>query len=379
MQIPVIEFDQQGKKLYFTALPITFFVNEDSVKIDVFDHTTDMGYQRIHTPSRSRDFARFIRDARGISPTAILLNIRGELGQFRRLQGRNFGSLELPDDTVFWVVDGQHRISGFRELLLPQPSQSNFKSYNVPVVLMHEPREYEEAKQFIIINKTQKGVKPDLAIRFISKMIKQEGPEGLSSLPRPITRDLDWRPRATEVVDILNTRNPDESKDDFYKNPWAGKVQVANEKSKKVISEKTLQDSLEPILKNDAFRVYSTNELAVILVRYWKALNELCPAAFERPTDYVIQRTMGTSALHLVFPRVAGLSARGGNRLTTDRFRIILSKMGEGIEEMFWSTDGVAGQLGTSRKAVQILSTKLIDWLEQGNSEEETPNRPFVL
>jgi len=44
---------------------------------------------------------------------------------------------------------------------------------------MNQPSSYEEAKQFVIINKNQKGVRTDLAQRFLMQAVKEEGREKL--------------------------------------------------------------------------------------------------------------------------------------------------------------------------------------------------------
>lgn len=379
MQIPTIQFTQGSRKLFLAALPISLFdPDKNLVKVDHFDARTQSGYQRKPSSARAKDFARYIVKARGISPTAILLNVRESIGDFKPIHG-TFGILDLPEGTVLWVVDGQHRIEGFEEVITSDRNAS-FSGFHVPVVIMSENSEYEEAKQFIIVNKTQKGVKADLAERFIAKMVRREGPQDLDNLPRATTRDIEWRPRATDLVDKLNNTNPEEPSDEFYGNPWAGKIQLPNEpKGSTVVSQKSFEDSLKPVLNSDSFRAYNTDELALLLVRYWKALNAVCPEAFQTPRDYVTQRTTGVFVLHRVLPRVITLAARNGARLTTERLREIVQKMGEGATDLFWSTSGPAGQMGSSQKAIGILSTRLIDFLEEGCSEEITHGKHFSL
>lgn len=352
MQIPSIEFSQDSKKLFLCSLPVTLFESEKKVvAVDQFDANTQSGYQRKPSSARARDFARYITKARGISPTAVLLNIRGSIGSFKPIHG-HFGILELSEGTVLWVVDGQHRIEGFREAISSGAANS-LTSFHVPAVLMNENSEYEEAKQFIIVNRTQKGVKSDLAERVIARVVKREMPQDLDNLPRATTRDREWRPRAIDIVDKLNSVNSDNPSDEFYDNPWADKIQLPNEpKGSTVVSQKSFEDSLKPVLNSDTFRGYSTDELALLLVMYWKALKSICTRAFLNPRDYVIQRTMGVFVLHRVFPLVVGLSARNGTRITTDRLREVLLKMGEVVTDSFWSTSGDAGQMGPNQKAV---------------------------
>lgn len=377
MQLPALEIDQQGRKFWISSVPISFFAATDRVKVDQFNAQTATGYQRRPSSTRARDFARYLEKARGISPTAILLNVRGEIGEFRPVRGSSMGMLELAEDTEFWIVDGQHRVEGFRELLSTGAGGANF---DVPVVIMHEDSEYEEAKQFIIVNKTQKGVKPDLAERFIARMVRRERPQDLDGLPRETTREIEWRPRATDLVDMMNTKNSEDTNDEFFENPWFQKIQLPNDpKGTTVVSQKSFEDSLKQVLNSDTFQVYSNEELATLLVRYWRALRSLFPEAFDVPKSYVIQRTAGVFVLHRIMPRVTSIAARNGSRITQERLRDVLRNMGDASTEMFWHVDGVAGQLGSGSKSIGILVTKLIDWLEEANSQTGEPGKAFLL
>lgn len=375
MEIKAIEFEQNGIKQYLTAMPIKYLVDEKKVKVDIFQASNEKGYQRKPTLSRTKDYARYLKYG-GISPTSILLNIRGEIGNFVPIQG-NYGTLPIPDITEFWIVDGQHRVEGLKYLLEEEPKYSTFP---IPVILMHVPSEYDEAMQFVIINKTMKGVKPDLAEQFIAKMVKRESPLKLMNLPRATTRDIDWRPKATDIVKILNTRTGEAPDHDFYKNPWYQKIQLANEpKLQTTASQKAFEDSIKQLLNSDSFRAYNAEEISTLLVRYWKAILDLCPQALYDPKNSALQHSTGIAVMHKIFQRVASICVRNGTKLTTSRFKEVLHNMSDGNNDLFWSINGVAGSVGTSQKSFGILTAKLFEYLEEGNPEEETDIRPFNL
>jgi DGQHR domain-containing protein len=382
MRIPSIQLTQHGQKLYLATLPSSVIVDEERVQVDYYNAKTKKGYQRRPTLSRARDFARYISKAHGISPTTILVSVRNTKGRFKAINGNDImGYLDFPNDTVFWIVDGQHRAEGFRTLFTSGDESFDAEGFHVPVVIMNVDNDYDEAKQFIIVNKTQKGVKSDLAEHFVSLMFRREKSQDLANLPRETTREIEWRPRATDIIDILNTRISDKPKDDFFGNPWYGKIQEPNEpKGDTVVSRKSLGDSLKLVLNSDAFRDYTTEELATLLVRYWRALESIYPQAFAEPELYLIQRTSGVFVLHRIFPRAAGIAGRNEKRLTKEQFEEVLRNMGEEFtDSMFWSTNGVVGLTGTSQKGFGILAAKLGDALEAGNSETGSVGRPFAL
>lgn len=377
MKIHAIEIEQNGVKLWICAMQAKLLALNENVKVDYYSAGNDSGYQRKPTPLRYRDFARYIRNARGISPNSLLINVRGEIGNFEPI-AQSYGILNLPDTTEFWIVDGQHRIQGLRELV---DQDKTFADFLCPVIIMNASSEYEEAKQFMIINKTQKGVKSDLAERFISKMSRREGTEKLMNMPRTTIKDIEWRPRATDIVDILNTTYSDDPADDFFANPWYMKIQLPNEpRGTTTISQGSFEDTLKHLLDNPLFTGYGIRDLSIILVRYWSAILEKCPNARVQANRYVLQRTTGTAVLHRILPRVVSLTTMGGKKLTKENIKNVLDNMIDGMDEIFWSSDGTAGVIGTSQKAWAILTSKVLEFLEDGNAEQTAElNKPYEL
>ncbi len=246
--------------------------------------------------------------------------------------------------------------------------------FKVPVVIMHQATQYDEAKQFLIINKTQKGVKPDLAERFISTMSRTESLEDLRNLPRETTREIEWRPKATEIVDLLNGNDTGE----FENNPWYNKVQLPNEpRGTTVVSQKALEDSLKPVLNSDALRGYSTRELATLLVRYWKAIRSHCEGTFAVPREYVIQKGTGVNVFHSLLPQVANMAGRN-SKLSMEALASVLAHLEEGISESYWSSNGTAGVLGTSKKSFAMPISKLSQALDDAETEG-TPSKRYAL
>lgn len=377
MKLPTIRVRQGQHQFFITAVPITFFVRSNEyLKVDVFQADRKEGYQRRPTPYRVKDFARYICVAKGVSPTAIILNVRDAEPQFEPIRkDEDFGYVTFPDTVIFWIVDGQHRVDGFREVMETYYDQmADVGAFKVPVVIMHQTSQYDEAKQFLIINKTQKGVKPDLAERFIATMARNESVQSLSNLPRETTRDIEWRPKATDIVDIMYGSNTD----DFEANPWYQLIQLPNApRTGTLISQKSFEDSLKPVLTSSMLGGYNTHELATILVRYWKAIALLCPLGFQLPRDHVIQKTAGVHVFNRLLSRVVSLAGRTGP-LTVESFREVLQNLGEHISETYWSSSGTAGVIGASKKSISLLVNELSEPLN--NLDGETASaRPYAL
>lgn len=113
-------------------------------------------YQRLVKRSRIKEIEQFIRSG-GYFPTNILINFSHNL-EFKRISkgeeaGIEYGLLSLPPKyKTAWIIDGQHRLYGFANLLQEEREQNIF-------VLAFErlPKE-KEAELFVTINHEQKSV-----------------------------------------------------------------------------------------------------------------------------------------------------------------------------------------------------------------------------
>lgn len=376
MEKLAFELEQNGEKMYLTWMKAEELTDENRMKVDIWRRTNVDGYQRPHTVNRSNAFGRFISVSKGISPLSVLLSVRAPVA-FKPEKG-NFGTLVIPDSEPLWIVDGQHRIGGLREAM---EKSSAYDPFPLPVLILQrtaeknerkEDREenarWEEAKQFVIINRTQKGVRTDLADQFLLRLAKREGAGVIAGMPSIVTSGIDWKPRALKITELLNDSE----------GPWKGKVHFSGEPRKgTAISQGALKDSLEPILKHESFQAYTEQEITLMLHRYWGAIHEVCPAAVDDPQDYLIQRTIGVGVLHKLFPIVAAFT---GGELTQQKINEVLTKMEPIMTSEFWNAkQGVAGLAGTGRKSVNILWGRMRDALEAGNEGTTTPTRPFKL
>ncbi|KAA0225435.1 DGQHR domain-containing protein [Fimbriimonadia bacterium ATM] len=324
---------------------------------DVFRASHPEGYQRELTEARAREFARFVR-MNGVSPLPILLNFREG-----RVAGDD-GTLDLPDSRGY-IVDGQHRAHGIRLAVAEDPSIGD---YDVPIVVMCEPDAFQEARQFVIINRTQKGINPSLAEEHLLQSAKTEGRRALLDMQRvgvlkAVVRGAEWK---TKAIEIANSLNDDDT------SPWYGLIRQPNEpKDETVINKKSFTDSLEPILKDVYFQGKESHVIASALRNYWNAINDLCDEAFLDPAGHVLQKTTGVFVLHKVFPRIAEFATDESGRrvLTRDNLRTILEKptlpgVGPVIASPFWSSGGHAGMRGTGKKAFGILAMEILEAIE---------------
>ncbi len=376
MEIDATEFVQNGKTLYLTTFDAGFLAEEGRTKTEEWRSDNDDGYQRRPSASRILAFSRYVEGG-GISPLSVCLGVREHI-VFRRTH-ENQGKIALPDDVVFWLVDGQHRIDGLKVL---HERTERFDSFKVPAIIFSSldwnsstpeasnPMFYE-AYQFYTINKNQKGVRPDLAERFLAKVIKRGGFEAAMTLPPSLRRDIEWVPAAISIAEALNG---------MENSVWRGKIKMPNEERLgTTISQKAFTDSLKPILTYVDFKgAYESDEIVELLRRFWDATRELLPEAFSNPKEYVIQKPTGAFVLHSLFPTIAGYCENA--HLTTENFKSALINMGDGADSKFWhKNDGKAGQVGTNRKSFSIVEGYLLQQLKSNIEPSRMSFRHYRL
>jgi len=352
MKLAAFEIEQNNKKFFLTYMDAEDLTDEEKVHADIWSKDNLEGYQRKLEKHRARLFAKYIKNEDNISPPAILLSVR-ESVNFKTKDG-NWGTLEIPDEAVLYEVDGQHRVGGLRELLRKNELKQKL---NFPVIIICIPQlgkkpasnpRYTEAKQFVVINRTQKTVRADLADRFKQRLTKEQMAEldVLGSIEQ-----LERTQRALDITDELMTKTT---------SFWENKIKLPTG-GRGIINQKAFTNSLEIILKEKIYADLSNEELCEAIDEYWAAWGKLCPLAFTETENYVIQRTTGAYVLHKLFIEVANLLRVLGKDWKKDEFYEVLNNMSEGVGDEFWHKDGRAGQTGTGIKNMNALAKRLRD------------------
>jgi len=343
MKIRAIPFVQHGITMYSAVMSATQIVS--NYKVDVWHPSNPDGYQRAISFPRAKKFGRFVSTE--ISPPAILVNIRNEDKDSVSYVN---GQLEIPDDVPIWFVDGQHRAAGLKELV--ESAGEKYGNLQFPIVIMMGKEIYDEAKQFVIVNTSQKRIRTDLGERYLQRQAKIEGTEKM--LQKGI-KNIEWIPTAIEVVDSLNTTDG---------GVWHNLIRLPNEpKATTIVSQKAFSDSLKPLLKDDG-RYFRRNVSYVspIISRYWEAIKEICPEPFENPEAYVMLKTTGVVSLHSILPRI--VLRLNTDSPTKEQFVQVLSKIPSIKDDAKWqSPDGDYSRM-TGQKGFLIIKTELLDELE---------------
>ena len=396
-KIHCTRFYQVPDKPMFTGLikisELLKLDQQDQLKVAEFSARTanspEEGYQRTVESTRAKRFGRWLATGNNITPASILLSIRNEDVKMSHATcdereanvADNFGlrdadsvDLKIQPDCKIWIVDGQHRIRGIKELA--EADQKKIGGINIAFTLLWNLDAIEEAIQFVTINKTQKAVRTDLAERFIAREAKRRGEAGI--LADPNTQLFKKAPWLTKAMDVLDTLiDPDRN------TVWTDKVLLPNQIRAKTmtVTQSAFTNSLETILRpklgplaNED--IYKVCDIVDIIDDYWNAIKANCPVPFEPrsedhiPNDYALQQTVGVSSLHLLLTMLLKdfqwVLARD-QETRTRQFTELLAV--DGIQNVdHWDRtieieEGVKGgkwtMMGTNQKTFRIVSDKL--------------------
>ena len=405
VSIHCTRFYQVPDKPMFTGLikisELLKLDQQDQLKVAEFSARTanspEEGYQRAVESTRARRFGRWLATGNNISPASILLSIRDEDVKMDNatydereanvtddfgLRDANSVDLKIQPDCKIWIVDGQHRIRGIKELA--EADQKKIGNVNIAFTLLWGLNVTAEAEQFVIINKTQKAVRTDLAERFVAKEYKRRGEVNIMADPNsPIFKKAPWLAKAMDVLDTLI--DPDR------KTVWTDKVLLPNETRAKTMTvtqsaftnslETILRPKLGPLANEDSYKIC---DIVDIIDDYWNAIKENCPTPFaprsetHTPNDYALQQTVGVSSLHLLLTMLLndfkGVLKRD-RESRTRQFTELLAV--DGIQNVdHWDrtipdmdgTDAKGGKwtmMGTNQKTFKIVSDKIYNEIRQ--------------
>ena len=271
------------------------------------DPVQETGYQRRPTEARVTQLAREIKNKQVDLPTSVLLNLRHIQDQ-QVLTKNGLDSYLLcldpkksSDDHRLFVVDGQHRIRALQRAIEDGVDVSNIK---IPFVCMIGADEMREMEQFHVVNSNAKSVPTDLAF----DLLKARAESDSNFARRLEQRGKKWEVDAQSLTKHLATSS----------STWKERIRLPNmAKGDTIVPSASFVKSLKPLLTQTVLfqSIRSLERQAQVIDAYWRAIRRVLPKAFESPSAYSIQKGVGVTVLHGVFPIVLDLARSGGGSL----------------------------------------------------------------
>ena len=352
-------------RIYIAAMPASQLI--ERCTIDRWTTKNVEGYQRLPDERRLSEGAkgsavRYLMREMGCFPTSILLNVRGNLifQDESDIGWCSYGELTVNDGERLWLIDGQHRIEALKRAIQRNP---DFEKYPVIVSLMQLNSKFDELLLFYIVNQRQRSVPTDLAYRHLQRMFWEKGSEWLFEQEgrRGVRLGL-----ATEIVDRLNENE---------RSPWRGRITLVSEERRvgQIIRDKPIIRSIADVMRERVFQGMPISDLAELLIDFWNAVSSVYPEAFKSPQSYTLLASPGVFALHMLFPSVYSICARGGfideagmervlGRLTRETPGHPQPEFRGPIGLDFWSKEhGPAIANSTSLRMIRVLYLGLLE------------------
>ncbi|MBD1214970.1 MAG: DGQHR domain-containing protein [Dolichospermum circinale Clear-D4] len=148
IQIPAFQVIQNNISMLVFVTTVKMIYERFDVSRRIDDKK--LGYQRSFSKKRIKEIKNYINQEQGIIPNSILVNI--DEGKFDYQENNNLLILH-ETESLGLIIDGQHRVNGCYD------ANPDFKLMVIATLGLSVK---DQAKLFVIINKTQKGVPTSL-------------------------------------------------------------------------------------------------------------------------------------------------------------------------------------------------------------------------
>lgn len=334
MKKPAIEFRQFDLKMYLLTLSIEELV--ENTYVNVFNSETSEGYQRPLDPNHYKKITKYLKSEDSpILPPTILTAIDEEKIVFE--------SNYLYIEDKLRLVDGQHRIEGFKYLKkVAYERYEELKDMEMPVTVMaiENKKEIYEVNTFIDINSKGKRVSTDLAIR----------------LRDSIRNQVQMYKTKSDLIESISTKTALSINNDNNLSIWYDSIKVSPEVKGKIISINAFCRSLFPIIdkmlevkgidftnvNNETLNtlVKETSDLVNLT---WEIVENKWSECFSKYSprfnkNYNLQKGTGTYSIHLLMNQC--LEECNGN--IEDSLKQFKTTIGNSIvKSSDWITGGI--------------------------------------
>lgn len=286
IKIPVFPVVQNQRSMLVFTVPTKVIYERFDVSRRIDDK--EKGYQRSFSQTRIKQIENYIKTEQGVIPNSILVNLDPDTYSY----SENDKMLILKDkEPLGLIIDGQHRVKGTYEA---NPE------FELMVCATLNLSTQQQAKLFVTINKTQKGVPASLYLDLLPLLegdIEDFDQEGISA-----------ERRATEIATRLNE---DEESPLYQLIRRTGEDGVGISLNEFV---NQMKDYVEP--KTGKLANFGFEEQYKIFKIYFRAIKAVFLEQWENPKSYML-KTVGFGGLMKSFYEIFNLVSRKYQKFDT--------------------------------------------------------------
>jgi len=287
MEIPVIQFTQNGQTLFYFILSAKTIYNRFDVSRRIEDK--EKGYQRSFSSSRIKQIARYIDKENGILPNSILVNL--DAGKYT-YDEKDQKLLLNEEGALGFIIDGQHRVWGAHEakedIILPVVATAGLDNVN-------------QAKLFVKINQSQRGVPASLYL-------------DLLNLTDGVIEDFDDEavPAQRRAIEIAKRLNEDED------SPLFELIRTTGDSGRGIALSEFVNQAKEYVdPKNGKLLNYGFEQQYSIFKIYFKAVKGVFLEQWDDEKSLIL-KTVGFGGLMEAFYEIFQLVSQRGKTFSTD-------------------------------------------------------------
>lgn len=333
------------------------------------------GYQRPLNQTNIEKIKNYILNetTHPLFPTSVVVNSRTPI-KFKEIDG-SYGELEISNP--LYVIDGQHRIEAFKELMKEPMLRGKYGTYEIPIVVLSGFDYIRELEQFFVINSRQTRIKFDLAQRMYMEMMKADFSTKL------VPESKRWQTLAGKAVDGLNEGSSATT-------VWYGSIQLPDDSKDiiktRIITQNSFISSLKPFFSGGK-RIWNFNsipekkhsetleELTELLTKFWNMVGEVYPQIINSPRRYTLLKTVGVYSLHIFLADVIADTQvfKIDAIVENAKKKLVKAKEQYGFTEVFWEigsrdendrrrkASGFSSSAGHNRIASALFSGRSVD------------------
>jgi len=367
IKVSAARIKQGNLTLYTASIKVSDLLSENFYSIERLDPNNQRaGYQRVLNETRAKKLAKYLisglEAGDSFIPTSIFMATDKDL-KFN--QEKNILEIDIAETGSFSIVDGQHRVEGFR---LAAAEDSRIKDFEVPVNIAVLLNGLAQMAHFLIVNTTQKSVDQGVSQQILARLTETLMIEDLPTIPDWIMRAVEKGEdgKALSFVHYMNINN---------NSPWYGKIKMANDEDasgtiNQASAVKTIKRFI--LVANNPLLDKEAKIQNAIFTNYWQVITNLINPS----TQTTLYKYAGFEQFSQFFvPFITHILNKYGARFSVDFMKGILREILDNLEgdgtgigtSDFWDIGGKAGKFNSggrsqiTKNMVQVLAKTLIN------------------
>ncbi|HBB27398.1 TPA: hypothetical protein DCZ36_02800 [Candidatus Gracilibacteria bacterium] len=293
IRIPLLKIIQNSIPLYGFILKANYVYEHFDVSRRIEDK--EEGYQRSFSKKKINDIKKYLNENNGIIPNSVLVTLEKD-----KFVIHDDNTIEFQDDpSIGLIIDGQHRVKGAYE------AGNNIDLFIIGVEGLTIP---DQAKLFIKINSTQKGVPVSLYLDLLN--LTEGEIEDFDDEDVPAER------RSIEIATRLN-----EEAD----SPLVGKIRMTGDVGVGISLSELVTKTREYVNpKGGVFQEFGFEEQYNIFKIFFKVVSVVFSDEWDNP-DSLILKTVGFGGLLKALREIFAITIRNNAEFSEESLSKVLS------------------------------------------------------